>query len=67
MIPDPAGGGVESRAVVEGGLATPELAGTAAGGLATPGEVGPVAVWLEQAAQSPSKIAIAAFLFEASF
>jgi hypothetical protein len=66
MIPDAAGGGVESRAVAAGdegvgGLATPELAGTAADGLATPVEVGPVAVWSEQAPQNPNKIATAAF------
>jgi hypothetical protein len=72
MIPDVPEGGIDSRAVVAGdegvgGLATPELSGTVAGGLATTGGVGPVAAWLEQAAQSPNKIAVAAFLIGGSF
>jgi hypothetical protein len=48
-----------------GGVVRPDLSGTLPGGLATVD--GLVAAWLEQAAQNPNKIAIAAFLIEASF
>jgi hypothetical protein len=45
----------------------PDLSGAVPGGLATVDGLGLIAAWLEQAAQNPNKIAIAAFLIEASF
>jgi hypothetical protein len=71
MMPDVAELGVYPLAVVAdadegvGGVVRPDLAGAVPGGLATVD--GLVAAWLEQAAQNPNKIAIAAFLIEASF
>jgi hypothetical protein len=50
-----------------GGVVRPDLSGAVPGGLATADGVGPVAAWLEQAVQSPNKIAITAFLIGASF
>jgi hypothetical protein len=66
-IPDVVEVGVAPLAVVvgtdkaPGGLAGPCVAGTVAGGLAI---VDGVAVWLEQAAFSPNKIARAAFFMK---
>jgi hypothetical protein len=73
MTPDVAGVSVDPLSVVvgtdegPGGVVAPGAAGTAAGDLATVDGVGAVAAWLEQAAQSPIIIAIAAFFIEASF
>jgi hypothetical protein len=71
MMPDVAELGVYPLAVVAdadegvGGAVRPDLSGAVPGGLATVD--GLVGAWLEQAAQNPNKIAIAAFLIEASF
>jgi hypothetical protein len=73
MIPDVVEVGVYPLAVVAGadegvgGVVRPDLSGAVPGGLATVDGLGLIAAWLEQAAQNPNKIAIAAFLIEASF
>jgi hypothetical protein len=68
MMPDVAELGAYPLAVVadaDEGVGGVVRSGAVPGGLATVD--GLVAAWLEQAAQNPNKIAIAAFLIEASF